>query len=720
MLLAALILWGSAVSPQCCSCDLSKIVEDDCVCASCPKKVAFFSSKKEKSKKVAKSRSKKRSANKIIVKTLAPKAEKTPNIYFNNGANEFKIGGDTAIENFYEKNAFMLNGNLPDENCYFRHTLDLNFDMVYGKEKFGHKALETYLNFRHRGVWGRSQSYADRDSVFSDKAGIKIADAITGQHVHASGRNLPWISEAWLLASFNAMLGLKTENVHTIKLGWFPFDLGRGIALGRWYGANRAVLGLYNYDKEDKWAPGVNINGSLIKDKLTYDLYYAKIEERSKSLSDNIDITRTQWLDQSGIKWRGTHKDNDLYAARLKLKAFKNESYGTLDVEPYVYYNNGIDQWYESEPDEKMQFGAYGIGAEYAINNFEFGAEVAANYGQEKVVAFDRNKVVIKADKITGALTQYYDHIVTSDPAAAVTGKVYTKPALAAKTKLNDEKINAYSNRENGVKIGNNGPIEFWNDGIKAGTLPTSDVAYNTPTTANRFRPAFTNELRGWMFVTDAAYKLPTYNLKFAVAYGYASGDANPHENEVNKTYKGFIGLNESYCGKRVQSVFLLDKRLLKMPTALTRNSDELTADLAFTDMHLLGAGTTWTPTVGGKKVNINPNMLFFWKDSTSKKVIVGTGGANDWSASETENARKYMGSELNLVTDIEVLKDLKVFGKFAVFLPGSYFTDVAGVPLDDDFFVRIDKDVAGYQAKDFRLGNETAYHANVGLEYKF
>lgn len=738
-LFAALMLLGSVAFAGKHSSDLSKIVEKDDVDSSRSKKSSCSIDKKKRSKKVSRIESKRsrsksrshsrskvhlRSAAKVTVRSHVAKPAPTPNIYFKNGNSEFAIGGDAKIENYYLKNAFMLNDKLPDENYYFKHTLDLNFDYVFGKEKFNHKAVEAYLNLRHSAVWGRAQSYADRNSATSDAAGVQIADASTGTHTHYSGRSLPWISEAWLQTSFNAMLGLKNENVHSIKLGWFPFDLGRGIALGRWYGKNSEVFGLYTYDKDDKWLPGINITGQLIKDKLSYDLYFAKMEENSKSLSDNIDLVRVNWLNQSGIPWRGVHKDNDIYAARLKWKAFKNDCYGTLDVEPYIMYNNGLDQWIESDPDEKFQFGAYGLGAEYAWKNFEFGTEVAANYGSEKVVAFDRNKIVLKRDATTGAVTEYYDHIVTGNPVGGVyrVAPGYTSPDLAkvdanGKAAYDRAKALNHNASNNGALIGNFGGTDYYNDGVTAAAA--DNIKYNTPTVANRFRPAYTNKLHGWMFVTDAAYKLPDYNLKFAIAYNYASGDANPHENEVNKTYKGFIGVNEGYFGKRVPSIFLLDERFLKVPTALTRNSDELVADVSFTDIHVLGAGATWTPTVGGKKVSLNPNMLFFWKDSTSKKVIVGT-GVNGWSASTTENASKYMGSELNVVAECEMLKDLKVFGRFASFIPGSYFTDVAGVPLDDDFFAKAYKVNPNYNAKDFRLGHDTAYYADFGLSYKF
>ncbi len=713
-LFSALMLFGSAVLPQNSLNDLSKIVEGDVVSAPETKKLVFLSRKNEQpTKKVVKSKI--RSSAKITIRPLA----QTPKVFIKNGDNEFSIGGKAKVEHYYDKNSALLNDRVFDENNYFKHTVDMNFDFVYGKEKFDHKAVEMYLNARHKGVWGRSQSYADRASSSVDESSVRIGDAVTGQHNHATGKLLPWISEAWLMASFNAMLGVKSENVHSIKLGWFPFELGRGIALGSWYGSNREIFALYANDKEDKFAPGINISGQLIKNKLAYDLYYSRHDEHGKSLSDTIGIVRSHWLDRRTTPWRGINKNDDVFAGRLKWKAFKNDCCGTLDLEPYAYYNNGRDQYVEIEPDAQMKFGAYGLNAEYAKSNFEFGAEAAVNYGKEKLVAIDRNKVVIESND--GVLTQYYDHIVipggADTPMTYRAANNYSKPPMAIKNAANDVFVKAYTGSANGVTIGGG----LYNDGIPAGTAAGNAVAYNTATSANRFRPAFTNKLEGWMFVTDAAYKLPEYKLKLAIAYGYASGDANPHENEVNKTYKGFVGMNEGYCGKRVPSIFLLDQRLLKRPTSLTENSDELVADMAFTDLHLAGLGATWTPSCGGKVISINPNAVFFWKDHESKKVNITGTGVNDWEASTTQNASKYMGYELNLVTECEMLKDLKIFGKFATFIPGAYFKDITGVPLDGDYWAKVSKfKPAGYSSKDFRLGHDIAYHMNLGMEYKF
>ena len=82
--------------------------------------------------------------------------------------------------------------------------------------------------------------------------------------------------------------------------------------------------------------------------------------------------------------------------------------------------------------------------------------------------------------------------------------------------------------------------------------------------------------------------------------------------------------------------------------------------------------------------------------------------------------ARDYMGTELNLVVKSEILKDLTLFGKFAAFFPGGYFEDMAGIPLDGDYFKKQAIPVEQYDPRDFRLAADTAYHMNIGLEFKF
>ena len=83
------------------------------------------------------------------------------------------------------------------------------------------------------------------------------------------------------------------------------------------------------------------------------------------------------------------------------------------------------------------------------------------------------------------------------------------------------------------------------------------------------------------MAVVDSSYLFEDVDLKVAAAYGYASGDDNPHTVERDKNYKGFVGLHELYAGKRVPSVFVLDARKVKRPLTLVDVKGETTKRMA-------------------------------------------------------------------------------------------------------------------------------------------
>jgi hypothetical protein len=250
----------------------------------------------------------------------------------------------------------------------------------------------------------------------------------------------------------------------------------------------------------------------------------------------------------------------------------------------------------------------------------------------------------------------------------------------------------------------------------------------------DRFRPQYTNKFGGYFAVVDAAYTWERYNLKLALAYGYASGDSDSHVNEVDKTYKEFVGIHEGYIGKRVPSIFLLDQRLLLVPGPLEANRSDWgdlyqdQADLAFGNIQTAGIGLTWTPKCRVKKLSINPNAICFWRTANSNKWVFDPTSTNavggDYVVSN-DRASKFMGTEINILTKCELLKDLTLFANAALFQPGTFFKDVKGVPLEDDYFDNLwnsDSKVFDDQglAEKYRLSYSTAYFVNVALEFKF
>ncbi len=615
-------------------------------------------------------------------KQLPAGAGAKPKMSIEKGDAKLTIGGKTKIEHFFHDNAYLLNKNIPDECEYFKHSLNVIFDFVYGRKQFGHDAVQLYTDLRHKSVWGKPSSYSDKASGPGGPAQVRLANTNFGNHSHTSGKPLIWMTESWLKFSFNALFDSDCENLHFFKVGWFPFSLGRGIALGSSYGMNKEILGLYSYP-EDKSAPGILLSGTILKDRLKYDLYYAKFEERNKNFADTINHEKSHWIGRELQPWRGINKDDSLFAARLKIYPLPECVPGVLEIEPYWFYNDASDQFLEIAPDVKTRLHSLGFATEYAYKNlFEFGSDVAFNLGIEEVQAIDRNNAQIINHN--GQLIEVYSHIVeqASGKKALVTD---TTKALANNPALKENNRNL-------------------------------DTIYKN--TSKRIRPCYKNKLRGWMGVIDATGHIPQCKLSFSGAYGYASGDQNPHVEEVNKTYKGFIGLHEFYTGKRVKSIFLLDQRLLKRPISLLPNNARADEDLAFSDLQHVGFSAQWKPKLGGKELSFNPNVIAFWKAHKSAKFDRET-----QKASECEKARTYMGTEANIVITAQLLKDLSFYAVFAAFFPGGYFTDISGVKLSRDYISVIEQQNPSNITIDpakFRLSDDTAYHMNIGFSYKF
>jgi len=623
----------------------------------------------------------------------------------------FTFGGKISSEHRFAKNATMLNKNLPDETNHFRSTLDTRLGFAYGEKKFGHKAVEVGSSFRFKTIWGKIgyQSQTERNEPF------KFVDAAIGEHSHASTRSLMWVKDAWLQASWNAIFGIESKKVHYAKFGMFSFYLGRGIALGPFYGyIPRDFLGIYSRDTD--YSPtGILLTGEILKDWLWYDLYYAKFEDKSASFSDVFNSNKEKVLGRRTTPWSGPAKDSDVFAARLKIKPLDDKNTGKLELEPYIMYNEASDQKAETIADSKSMLGAVGIGAEYTNKNFECGGEVAFNYGHEYLYPIDRNVVSLKNEKYgtenLESVRQVYSHITYVWAGDDTDNPVYNGKNVIVNTNTETSVIN---NRKAQCGAFYNG--KTWTPPAEA--IPAGSSVTDFKNADNRYRCSYKNKYRGWMAVVDASYLFGCIDLKVAGAYGYASGDENPHVVEIDKNYDGFVGLYELYSGKRVPSVFILDARKVRRPLTLRAGSTEAEAsDASFTDLHHVGFGVDWAPEcLKDNKFNLNANLLFFWKDHPSRKYDSVNNVVCD-----CVNARKFMGTEFNLITNYELLKDLVIKGIFAMFFPGGYYKDINGVPMRGDIFKKLEAtDYADFPSQQYRLGYDTAYYTQVVLEYSF
>jgi hypothetical protein len=223
------------------------------------------------------------------------------------------------------------------------------------------------------------------------------------------------------------------------------------------------------------------------------------------------------------------------------------------------------------------------------------------------------------------------------------------------------------------------------------------------------------------MFVIDGALWIKNHDVRLSATAGIASGDDNPNEDTLDRNYKGFIGLQEIYSGKRVRSAFLMSgagkiKRPLSMPTSAQSARRFSSIVSGFTNLIFAGTGVLWEPSDSTGKFSFNPNILVYWQDSPTRKFDAVN------MVDLPSPAASFLGTEINLFVSYNFLKALKGFFVGSVFAPGQHYEDIAGKPLNAEQLRRLERvDKTGF-SKDLlpNIGDDVAVALNFGLEYKF
>lgn len=635
-----------------------------------------------------------------------------PNLRGRFGDFEYGLSGRFRPETFYAKNVSLLNNaNRHDQIWYMRHVLDLNLDIDYGFETYGKKVAEFLFTLRNKAVWGDPGSNAR-----TTESETRLLSAVARLHSHSIPRHIFWMREVWLELDVSTLLNLNFANKHTFKLGAFPFSLGRGISLGDAYAVGPDLLGFYAEAAVDQYAFGAKLSGDVINNEtLKYDLYTALLNVKTASLSDTGRRIRGQEYGHTDLPERGFGIVNFLVAARLKWKPFDTPSLGKMEIEPYALFNHNPEQRVEFLGDASSKLGTVGIATEYYGSNFEAGFDVAVNMGRQSVKGWDRNEIQEQNRNgfVVLANTQVVDQ--NGDNILFTSARSPEQQIIKCSTEsqcLNGENIGSFTKQVTNCELPSDAQI---------GDTANVNCSLNKCDLINkcsRFRDPYTNKYKGWMIVADAAYRFNEH-IKVALGGGYASGDDNPNFETIDGDFKGFIGLQEVYSGKRVQSAFLLGgagkvRRPLGSPPeqAFTRFSQSLSS---FSNIIYGGAAMHWNPGSWKYDACVNPNLIFYGEPRQIPKF--------DALANQELNecASRFLGVEANIFSYIYLLKHLKLFSVFSVFIPGQHFTDIKGKPLNAAQNAALDRlDRTGVIDEIPNLGDDVAFTFNIGMEFKF
>ena len=574
------------------------------------------------------------------------------------GANDVKltVGGEVKSEYRRAHNMKYYNKDLKEQYGVWIGTGEVDFKLAYGEKTYGKPAVtiaaKPYIKY-YGGDFSRT--------IRTQPGTVTIADATVAAPASTVNMPLPWLKHLSAEIDLGILSGRKMATDHTFKIGMFGFKLGRGIAYGPFYGLSKDFLGVFS--TPSSFSPfGALLHGDIIKDKLSYDLYFARLEEKSGSVKQ--------------VLANGVGKTADVFAARIAFKV-DSAKMGNWESESYALFNEASDQNAEQANDSKSQLFTGGWAFDYNKGNWELGGEIAFNRGGQELKAIDRNKVVIlrdsDTDKDSPNLIQHYTHVYTDDQ-----GDDYDN-MQAPLTIATIDAVEAYTGRENGVDINVNPPEDTLN-GEKY-VLRNAD---------DRFRPASSNDYRGWMMTLDGSYAIPAHNMKLSAAVGHASGGTDPRLLADGKAYNGFIGLNENYSGKRVQSVVVLGHRTGFSPLSFNGDATDVVNDPSLSDLTYVGGGVAYE--LPRKNIKVSLNILGFWTDIASAKV-----------ANVNELAAKFKGTEANLNLEWEAMHNLSINGQFALFKPGQHFTDIKGTDVEGNL-----------------TGDDTGFFGAVGMKYTF
>ena len=603
-------------------------------------------------------------------------------------------------ESFYGRNIHLLNNNVDADEIYFsRSTIDVDLHLGYGKEFFGYNAAEFYWDLRHKVIWGDPGT-----SAITNKQSIKFLDFVGFEHDHTISVQFPRIREIWMAFSIPDALGLSFKNNHFLKLGSFPFELGRGISLGNAFAVNPGFLGFYSDNTVDQFAYGFLFYGEFIQKILSYDLYGAILENLSDSFRNTTAKVRGQEFGRKRNPQRGAGEVDYIIASRLTwIPVYDEAECKNVHIEPYFFFNNAPEQKVEVPADAESKLATFGLAAEFAIHNFECGFDMAFNTGYQKVRGLDRN--IVKAENRGGVATFINSrvHIGSPDGALVTFDPKTPNGALIQSLIENSPESSIF----NGKAIGTVNGVELFNGQF-------------------RFRDPYTNDFKGKMFIADGSYKI--CDVKISGMIGVATGDEDPNvdlhdpnDTRVDGDYKGFISVQEIYTGDRVESVFLLGgagraPRPLSSPSQDTV-LDEMPSTISnFTNLIILGTSIDYQPTCFDRYIRIRPNLLFYWQEHATKKFDKAT------RKSSEELASKFLGTEVNLFFDGQLMPDLVSFFRGSVFIPGSHYRDIRCKPLNPEQRKHLDKaDKTGVQLDRLPLlGDDIAWTISLGLQARF
>ena len=622
------------------------------------------------------------------------------------------LSGRIAQEHVAIRNSRTLNEEVGDWLWKFRQRIDLRWHSQFFAKNKKQPAAEAVVNFLNLHWWKESYSnlYIKTEPAFiasNEATGHIVTPDLSFEQVSTSfyepsiSSHIPVFSftEGWLATYFHRWVKELAHKPHFIKVGYFPYQLGRGITLGPSDEGGIEYLG-YNVStlpfNSPYFAPGILWHGTVMKN-VSYELYYSLLAKRYNASFERDALFFRFRLDKDCLNKFGKEIASQLWSAKVIARPY-DDSNRSLYSEGYIMWHHTTLNAAAKEQnivDRTTDIGTFGGMIDFRYKQLQCNIEIAGQIGGITMHPFDTNDLRMHKNS-----SGFAEAICTKIRSASM--KPYTGPLVEFDT---DSTVNAPAtdallnivNDDLLVRLSSAQPLQDRSGqtviDLATGTfIDTASLTTrlqnlyngNSPTASasellkkaesryiqcfnaeDRIRERYKIELEGFLCAIDFAYTMKRYPCSLHFAGAYISGGNNPFSSQTDTTYKGFVPLRDiKYRGHFVKSLALLGARVIPRP------SDGLWHQQDSSNLAYGGIGFNCNPLEDRSRLFLESNLLWFFQPVDQKMLRI------DQEESENVLASKDLGVELNGTVTYNPIKNLTFMFRGALFFPGKLYKD--------------------------------------------
>jgi len=351
---------------------------------------------------------------------------------------ELKLSGRVRQETFGFYSPLLLRSDYFDRYTFQRARFNFDMDAVFGKQAYGAEAVGARIRLTSFKVYDNNKAYSPpvlEPVAFDSNNYVRKVDI--SEHTHESIVPLAFLEEGFVAIKLEKFIPLLVPT--EFKVGYFPQLIGRGVALGDYFGGGIDYLG---WSEEGNLGNNTNLSPGLTltlgdKNSLALEFYYSQWKKQSQGPDHTRKEIAIRRLDRDELIGnprsieRGVHGDRDLFSVRGIAK-YRQEDGFSCYFEPYLVYVDAPELKVEFDGDSSAKLGTAGCMVDWEYNGWRVNGEFGLQFGHQVMHPIDRNHLTYDGAYYTQAATLYADEGVPQS-GSVVAGRLDAKSGVQAK-----------------------------------------------------------------------------------------------------------------------------------------------------------------------------------------------------------------------------------------------------------------------------------------------